>query len=456
MSIGASGRGPVKPPGRSSIDPRDGRAAGRPHRLAVEDRPGFVENRDRSAARVQYQGWERRGGAIGPAPIEGSATNGPEARVGRLAAGPPALRTRQPGGPRRGRAARAVRRRAGRGAFEAIVRRHGPMVLGVCRRLLGDRHLADDAFQATFLVLARRAGFDPRRRPAGPLALRGRLPGRPPGSGRRSGVAAPARSRPGSTRRRRPRCRPSSGRRPSRSLDDEIARLPEFQRPPLVLCYLSGLTIDQAADRLGIPVGTARSRLARARDRLRERLARRGVESQTALLGPITAAWCGRPAPPLSLVRRAVTDRDRPRFGEGGRGRGGLGQCPRLVPGSTTNHDSLQVVGDRRRPAAGLHARRRLRMGRPRAAPAGTRRRRRDRRRGGLRRGGRRRADRGPDRAGLHARRGRPPGTRPAPPRGRRPPRGRQRPRPRPRRSPGRGPRRRRETRRRRRARGAG
>ncbi|RUL89149.1 RNA polymerase sigma factor [Tautonia sociabilis] len=190
-------------------------------------------------------------------------------------------------------------------AFEAIVRRLGPMVLGVCRRMLGDRHAADDAFQATFLVLARRAGEIRDGRRLGPWLF-----------GVAHRVARRARSR---ELRRRARewsevdDLPGSpeGAGPERSevlaaLDDEIARLPEAQRRPIVLCYLSGLTIDQAADRLGIPVGTARSRLARGRDRLRSQLARRGFEGRSALMGPMLAAWTGRPSPSLPLVKQAV------------------------------------------------------------------------------------------------------------------------------------------------------
>ena len=192
-------------------------------------------------------------------------------------------------------------------AFEAIVRRHGSMVLGVCRRMLGDRHAADDAFQATFLVLARRAGAIRDGERLGPWLF---------------GVAhRVARRARGQQSRRWSRERPESADVPDpdlgasarldrsellEALDDEIARLPEAQRRPIVLCYLSGLTIDQAADRLGIPVGTARSRLARGRDRLRSGLAGRGFDGESALLGPLIASWTGTPGPSLPLLKQAV------------------------------------------------------------------------------------------------------------------------------------------------------
>jgi RNA polymerase sigma factor (sigma-70 family) len=190
-------------------------------------------------------------------------------------------------------------------AFEVIVRRFGPMVLGVCRRMLGDRHAADDAFQATFLVLARRAG---RIRDGSRLASW------------LFGVAhRVARRARAQDRRRKARERSDFVDLPGpplgmaaekaevlRALDDEIARLPEAQRQPIVLCHLSGLTIDQAADRLGIPVGTARSRLARGRDRLRSRLEGRGFQGRSALLSPLLGAWTGRPSPSLPLLKQAV------------------------------------------------------------------------------------------------------------------------------------------------------
>ncbi len=163
-------------------------------------------------------------------------------------------------------------------AFAVIVERHGPMVLRVCRSALGDRDEADDAFQATFLVLASRARSIRRADSVGSwlhgVALR---------------VCSRLRRREARRRRhesRRVELHPVHGTVPKegwtgdevdRVLHEEVGRLPEKYRRAVVLCYLEGLTHDQAADRLGWPVGTVRSRLARARDRLRERLIGRGV-----------------------------------------------------------------------------------------------------------------------------------------------------------------------------------
>ncbi len=158
-------------------------------------------------------------------------------------------------------------------AFEAIVSRHGPMVLGVCRRMLDDPNDVEDAFQATFLVLVRRrVASEPRA--AGQLAVRRRAA---------RGVAGPARSDtaqvPGTARSGR-----SAGTAPEQTdlgevrsvLDAEVARLPERFRAPIILCYFEGMTHDQAAERLRCPVGTVRSRMAKGRELLRGRLLRRG------------------------------------------------------------------------------------------------------------------------------------------------------------------------------------
>jgi RNA polymerase sigma factor (sigma-70 family) len=160
------------------------------------------------------------------------------------------------------------------------VRRHGPMVLRVCQNVLHDPNDAQDAFQATFLVLVRRSG-----------ALRGfdSL------GGWLYGVACrlSARARVEAARRRavegRAALRVVEAVEPADAEDidrgefgpivqEEVHRLPEKYRAAVVLCYWEGLTQEQAAAQLGCPLGTLRSRLARARDLLRRRLTRRGLE----------------------------------------------------------------------------------------------------------------------------------------------------------------------------------
>jgi RNA polymerase sigma factor (sigma-70 family) len=186
-------------------------------------------------------------------------------------------------------------------AFEAIVRRHGAMVLGVCRRALGDAHAAEDAFQATFLVLASRAGAIRRRESLGPwlhgvasrLARRARLLALRRGASRPlPELAAPE---PG---------RDAAEIRPV--LDEELGRLPEKYRRPVVLCYLEGLTQEEAARALGWTKGTVSGRLARAKDLLRGRLTRRGLAPAAGLLaleaGPEAGAAAMAMAPPPSLV----------------------------------------------------------------------------------------------------------------------------------------------------------
>jgi RNA polymerase sigma factor (sigma-70 family) len=166
-------------------------------------------------------------------------------------------------------------------AFEALVTRHGPMVLGTCRRMLSDPHDVDDAFQATFLVLARKAGSiqDPNR--LGPwlhgvarrVAARSRaLSGRRK-SFERHAVEEPADESPDLL----------EGLEIREALDEELCRLPEKYRAPLVLCYLEGLTHDEAAEALRWPVGTVRSRLSGGRDRLRTALTRRGLHPSAAV-----------------------------------------------------------------------------------------------------------------------------------------------------------------------------
>jgi RNA polymerase sigma-70 factor (ECF subfamily) len=163
--------------------------------------------------------------------------------------------------------------------FTALVERHGPMVLRVCRQVLGDVHDAQDAFQATFLVLVRDAG-SVRNRDSVASWLHG------------VALRVAKRAKSGAARRRAHERRaavPESIRdadRPERwpELHEEIARLPEKYRAAVVLCYLEGLTTEAAAHRLGCPQGTVMSRLSRARDQLHGRLTRRGVAGPAGLL----------------------------------------------------------------------------------------------------------------------------------------------------------------------------
>ncbi|MGE3821669.1 MAG: RNA polymerase sigma factor, partial [Isosphaeraceae bacterium] len=161
--------------------------------------------------------------------------------------------------------------------FRGLVARHGAMVLAVCRDVLRDGHAAEDAFQATFLVLVRKARGLRVQDGLGPwlhgVACRVARHARADAARRhaREGHAAKA-----------PSAFPSPGDTPESAelrglLHEEIDRLPESFRIPLVLCYLQGLTHEEAARRLRRPVGTVRSRLARGRERLRRRLARRGA-----------------------------------------------------------------------------------------------------------------------------------------------------------------------------------
>jgi RNA polymerase sigma factor (sigma-70 family) len=176
-------------------------------------------------------------------------------------------------------------------AFAALVARHGPMVLGVCRRVLGDAQHAEDAFQATFLVLARKAARLRR-----PEALASFLYGIALRLARKAHAAA--RRTPPLLNAKVPEpVDPSphpldvlSGRELLALLDAEVARLPEVYRLPLLLCVLQGRTVEEAARHLGWSVGSLRGRLARGREQLRRRLRIRGLDlsvGAVALLAPV-------------------------------------------------------------------------------------------------------------------------------------------------------------------------
>jgi RNA polymerase sigma factor (sigma-70 family) len=172
-------------------------------------------------------------------------------------------------------------------AFGALVERHGPMVLGICRHVLGQAHDAEDAFQATFLALARRgdAISDPRslsgwlREVAYRIALRTRVRAiRTRAIERQAMEMALGRDEPDGPEE----IVSLSELRPV--LREEVARLPEKYRVPVILSYLEGWTNQEVAELLHWPVGTVKGRLMRARLMLRSRLSRRGVAPYTVRL----------------------------------------------------------------------------------------------------------------------------------------------------------------------------
>jgi RNA polymerase sigma factor (sigma-70 family) len=192
-------------------------------------------------------------------------------------------------------------------AFARLVSRHGPMVLRLCRRLVGDAHLAEDCFQATFLALARQAGSIRR-----PGALAAWL------YGVAFRVAARARAE---QRRRKTLCgeaiaecpdwRPDAldrltGRELMRVFETELQRLPESYRLPIVLCCVEGLSLEEAAERLGWTAGSVKGRLERGRARLHARLVRRGLTLGLGLGAALAARGLAADALAPSLANNTV------------------------------------------------------------------------------------------------------------------------------------------------------
>jgi len=189
-------------------------------------------------------------------------------------------------------------------AFAELVRRHGPMVFSVCRHLLRDPHAAEDAFQATFLVLVRRASTLERR-----PYLGGWLHGVACRTARKARAALQRWSRERQARTMSSRVEQdadTSDHELQPILTEELDRLPEKYRTPLMLCYLQGKSTEDAARHMGCPRGTILSRLSHARELLRTRLARRGLQLTAAAL-PITLAEHASAAVPPALADATVT-----------------------------------------------------------------------------------------------------------------------------------------------------
>jgi RNA polymerase sigma factor (sigma-70 family) len=184
-------------------------------------------------------------------------------------------------------------------AFEALLRRHGPMVRGVCLRILGNVHDADDAFQAAFLVLVRRAASVRPREAVGNflygVACRTALEVRKRRARRRTRETSldnlpPPANEPGDL-----------GQELRSILDREVSRLADKYRLPVVLCELEGRSRKEVARQLAIPEGTLSSRLATARKRLAARLARYGLAVSAAALTALFAESTAPAGVPTAL-----------------------------------------------------------------------------------------------------------------------------------------------------------
>ncbi|HEV3082279.1 MAG TPA: sigma-70 family RNA polymerase sigma factor [Gemmataceae bacterium] len=199
--------------------------------------------------------------------------------------------------------------------FRQLVQRHGAMVLGVCRQVLRQEQDAEDAFQATFLVLSRKAGSirNGAALPNWLFNVANRLARRIRTAALRRqahevALVEPSLSQP----------------EPAREVGDlgpilyeEIGRLPDKYRIPLVLCYLEGKTNEQAAQQLGCPPGTVFSRLARARERLRLRLTRRGLAVSGALLAATLLSLSEQASAAVPQLLEATTVQGALGFGSG-------------------------------------------------------------------------------------------------------------------------------------------
>jgi RNA polymerase sigma factor (sigma-70 family) len=185
-------------------------------------------------------------------------------------------------------------------AFATLLRRHGPMVLGVCRRILGHAQDAEDVFQATFLLLACKAGSIRKRDSVGSwlhgvaarLALKART----------QRIRRQGQERQAAAMSKTPTDVEEAGRELQAMLDEALRQLPEKYRAPLVLCYLEGKTHEEACRQLGCPLATLRSWVARGRSLLRTRLARRGLVLSEAAVATALLASTAVAAVPAALL----------------------------------------------------------------------------------------------------------------------------------------------------------
>jgi RNA polymerase sigma factor (sigma-70 family) len=198
-------------------------------------------------------------------------------------------------------------RRCDEDAFAALVDRHGPMVLRVCRRVLGDEHAAEDAFQACFLVLARRARSIRQSNTlaawlhsvAARLAFRLRA-----AAGRRPSAVTGQHADPADTHL--DPLAALTARELLAAVDEEIARLPENYQLPVLLCCVEGLSQEEVAARLGWTAGSLKGRLERGRRRLHARLTRRGLTLAAALSAVEAARGVATAECPARLGAAAV------------------------------------------------------------------------------------------------------------------------------------------------------
>jgi RNA polymerase sigma factor (sigma-70 family) len=199
--------------------------------------------------------------------------------------------------------------------FAQLMERHGRMVLGVCRQILRHEQDAEDAFQATFLVLSRKAGSirSGEALPNWLFNVANRLARRIRASAQRRQAHEVALVEP-----------PLSEQEPGGNMGDlgpilyeEIGRLPDKYRLPFVLCYLEGKTNEQAAQQLGCPPGTVFSRLARARERLRGRLTRRGLAVTSGVLAASLSSLSEQASAAVPQLLESTTIRAALGFGTG-------------------------------------------------------------------------------------------------------------------------------------------